>query len=162
GEPARAGVNSFGFGGTNAHVVLEEAPSHPHGGMRRNLGGREGEDVVIPLSARTPDALADVCRSFRELLSRAPNEWDLGDLAYSPAAGGAPPAHPLALATAGRDEPTDALAASPRGNPHVSVVTARRRPDPRRSPVFVFSDEVGLRPRAAREIARRDPAFREA
>src|SRR5262249_12353514 len=82
GEPARAGVSSFGFGGTNAHVLLEEAPSQPDARMRRDPCGRDDEDVVIPLSARTPDALADLGRSFRDFLSATSDEWDLCDLAY--------------------------------------------------------------------------------
>ena len=70
------------------HVVLEEAPRRPHEAMRRDPRGRDDEDVVIPLSARMPDALADLCRSFRDFLSDATDEADLRDVAYSAGAAG--------------------------------------------------------------------------
>ncbi|NEC23120.1 type I polyketide synthase, partial [Streptomyces parvus] len=62
--PARAGVNSFGFGGTNAHVVLEEAPP-PAPPDRPNdvVAGRRWS--ILPLSARRPDALAEMAAGIR-------------------------------------------------------------------------------------------------
>src|SRR5262249_6036855 len=72
-EPARAGVSAFGFGGTNAHLVLEEAPRLVHSGTGRAPDVRDDEDVVIPLSARTPDALGELARTFRDFLSAAPD-----------------------------------------------------------------------------------------
>jgi amino acid adenylation domain-containing protein len=50
GTPRRAGVSSFGIGGTNAHVVLEEAPPRAPSGPSRAL-------QLLVLSARTPSAL---------------------------------------------------------------------------------------------------------
>jgi acyl transferase domain-containing protein len=50
GAPRRAGVSAFGIGGTNAHVVLEEAPAvEPSKGTRRSQ--------LLVLSAKTPTAL---------------------------------------------------------------------------------------------------------
>ncbi|MGW1272116.1 type I polyketide synthase, partial [Streptomyces sp. NPDC002491] len=54
GERLRAGVSSFGIGGTNAHVVLEEAPA------RTPAAARSRARHVLPLSAATPAALATV------------------------------------------------------------------------------------------------------
>ncbi|GJL56403.1 MAG: hypothetical protein NPIRA02_35350 [Nitrospirales bacterium] len=49
GQPRRAGVSSFGLGGTNAHLVLEEAPTLPPPPDSRPW-------YLLPLSARTPEA----------------------------------------------------------------------------------------------------------
>src|SRR6478609_4890593 len=49
-----AGVNSFGFGGSNAHVIIEEAPSRPHRGHKQITAERAWP---IVLSARSEDAL---------------------------------------------------------------------------------------------------------
>jgi acyl transferase domain-containing protein len=72
--PRRAGVSSFGLGGTNAHVVLEEAPP------------REPSDPARPyellvLSAKTPGALARRKHELAEFV--AASAPDLGDLAFT-------------------------------------------------------------------------------
>jgi amino acid adenylation domain-containing protein len=160
--PARAGVSAFGYGGTNAHLILEEAPRRLVDAASQASLGRDGEDVVIPLSARTADALSDLCRLFRDFLSNAPDGVDLHDVAYSAGARRGHLEHRLALVVAGRDEALGALDAFLRGEPHISLVTGRRRPGLRMPPIFFFSEGRGIRPTAARELYRREPAFRAA
>jgi acyl transferase domain-containing protein/NADPH:quinone reductase-like Zn-dependent oxidoreductase/acyl carrier protein/NADP-dependent 3-hydroxy acid dehydrogenase YdfG len=55
GHPARAGVNSFGFGGTNAHVLIEEPP--PSSPAAAKLAAQPSRALILPVSARAPEAL---------------------------------------------------------------------------------------------------------
>ncbi|HYO70154.1 MAG TPA: polyketide synthase, partial [Archangium sp.] len=58
GKRRVAGVNSFGFGGTNAHVVLAGAELHAAGGRHEPM--RAGAPWVLPLSARSREALGEL------------------------------------------------------------------------------------------------------
>lgn len=78
--PRRAGVNCFGIGGTNCHMILEEAPPAPDSAPSR----RPAELVV--LSARTPEALDGATANLAERLRRAPL-LELPDVAFTLQAG---------------------------------------------------------------------------
>jgi acyl transferase domain-containing protein/acyl carrier protein len=75
GLPLRAGVSSFGVGGTNAHVILEEAPEKEPGGASR-------EYKLIVVSARSGSALEAASRNLARHLSER-TERDLADVAYT-------------------------------------------------------------------------------
>ena len=65
GSPRIGGVNSFGVGGTNAHVVLAEAPAVP-GPID------DGAPQLLLLSGRTPDAVNGLARRFADFLPGTP------------------------------------------------------------------------------------------
>ena len=159
GRPAIAGVSSFGFGGTNAHLVMEAAPT---GAAVRNGGenGRESDEVVFPLSARTPAALLVLARSVRDDLARVDCTADIRDLAYSAAARRGHHDHRLALVVSSRDEVIEVLDSYLRGEPHVSSVEGRKLAGRRPRLVFVFSGLGGLWHGAGRALFQREPIFR--
>ncbi|HZP65432.1 MAG TPA: amino acid adenylation domain-containing protein [Rudaea sp.] len=78
--PRRAGVSSFGVGGTNAHIVLEEAPPPPE----RAASPRPA--VVLPLSAKTDAALAQRAADLASALA-AFEDADLADIGWTLATG---------------------------------------------------------------------------
>jgi acyl transferase domain-containing protein/acyl carrier protein len=103
GQPLRAGISSFGAGGANAHVVIEEAPSRP---VRDAVVG----PVVLFLSARTETALAAYAASLREHIER--HGGDVSDIAYTFAVGRVDLAKRRAIRAASIDELLAGLAGS--------------------------------------------------
>lgn len=89
GERARfAAVSAFGLSGTNAHVVLEEAPAvHEPAHTRRWC--------VLPLSARDPEALEALVNAYREFL--ATHDGDFASVARTAAVGRAHFTHRRAI-----------------------------------------------------------------
>ncbi len=77
--PRRAGVSSFGVGGTNAHVVLEEAPVPTPGSVSRPW-------QVLAISAKTPSARDRMAANLASHLAHHP-EADIADTAYTLATG---------------------------------------------------------------------------
>ena len=75
GSPRRAGVSAFGVGGTNAHVVVEEAPA-----VDPSRNAREFQ--LLLLSAKTPTALDAAAANLAQHLKNH-NELNLADVAYT-------------------------------------------------------------------------------
>ncbi len=160
-RPAIAGVSSFGFGGTNAHLVLEEAP--PRRGVDVNwTGTRVFEEVVFPISARSPGALWALARSLHEALSSADFDADLRDLAYTAGARRGHHDCRLAVVASKRDEIIEALDCFRRGEPCVSTVEGRRLPGRRGRLAFVFGGQQENWRGAPESLFRSEPAFRAA
>ena len=74
--PRRAGVSSFGIGGTNAHVVLEQAPEGKSG------AGDETDMYWLPVSARTEQALRRMVARLADWLESHP-EARMTDVAFT-------------------------------------------------------------------------------
>ncbi|MET0399229.1 MAG: amino acid adenylation domain-containing protein [Longimicrobiaceae bacterium] len=102
GHPRRAGVSSFGMGGTNAHVVLEEAPAAEPSGPARPW-------ELVVLSARTATALEAATDRLVEHLGSHP-EQAFADVAHTLRVGRRRFGHRRVLVCRGRGDAMDALA----------------------------------------------------
>src|SRR5436305_659691 len=103
GAPRRAGVSAFGFGGTNAHVVLEEAPELPPA----TPSARPHQ--LLLLSAKSPGALAAATARLAAHL-RDHRQVDLADVAYTLQRGRKAFDHRRALVCRDREEAIALLA----------------------------------------------------
>ncbi|MER1086414.1 SDR family NAD(P)-dependent oxidoreductase [Pseudomonas aeruginosa] len=68
-DRVQIGVSSFGLGGNNAHLILETAPTHAHAPAVHALPAG-----LVPLSARSPQALRELIAQYREFLHTQPDE----------------------------------------------------------------------------------------
>ncbi|BAV98290.1 modular polyketide synthase [Lysobacter enzymogenes] len=77
--PRRAGVSAFGFGGTNAHLILEEPPAPASASLARRAAGTGA--CVVALSAKSPGALRARKRDLLEWLRADDGEHSLAEIA---------------------------------------------------------------------------------
>jgi len=104
-SPRFAGVSSFGFSGTNAHIVLEEAPREATGNSEDYL---ELPIHLLTLSAKTETALADLVARYYNHLETHQQEA-LGDICYTANTGRSYFNHRLAIVASNQQELAEKL-----------------------------------------------------
>lgn len=163
---ALAGVNSFGFGGTNAHVILEEPPycryAHPEPLVD------ESGPFLLPLSARSPEALQAMAHSYKQFLSAKASLAQLRDICYNASVQRSHHPYRLALMVHSREELMDHLDGFLQSEARPGMVSSVRGNEPINTPptapklAFVFS---GMGPQwwaMGRELIAQEPVFRQA
>ncbi|AUB35492.1 Glutamate-1-semialdehyde aminotransferase [Nostoc flagelliforme CCNUN1] len=80
----RAGISSFGIGGTNAHIVIEEAPLAIQNSKFkiRNEDAMERQEHLLTLSAKTEKALIELISRYETHLAAYP-DLDIGDICFT-------------------------------------------------------------------------------
>ena len=147
--PRRAGVSSFGVGGTNAHVVMEEAPLLP------DSEPAAGPQLLV-LSARTPAVLERMAHQLADHLDAAP-ELNLADVAWTLSVGRKTFPHRVALAADG-----SAAAAAVLRAPDTAAAIARSRPAHPGGVAFLFPGQGSQYAGMGRELYAAEPHFRSA
>jgi len=151
-----AGVSSFGFGGTNAHMVLEEAPENqphesesesPHASMR-----------ILPISARNESALNELAESYVGLLSGEGEP--VNDIVYSAACHRTHYEQRLAVVGGSAEQLIQELKAFADEKTSTRVFRGYQ-PDEAPSLVFVCSGQGPQRPGMGMSLYQNEPVFRQ-
>ncbi|HYM85927.1 MAG TPA: beta-ketoacyl synthase N-terminal-like domain-containing protein, partial [Pseudoxanthomonas sp.] len=149
GVPRRAGVSSFGVGGTNAHLVMEEAPCAPESEPA------SGPQLLV-LSARTPSALSVAVEQLAAHLETH-DDAKLADVAWTLAAGRKAFPHRVSI---GADGIADAVAQL--RSAETLAAAGRSAPAHASEVVFMFPGQGSQYVGMGRELYQHEPAFREA
>ena len=148
GAPRRAGVSSFGIGGTNAHVVLQEAPPPVASGASRPW-------QLVTLSAKSGPALEAATVDLANHLRSNPG-LDLADVAYTLHVGRKEFPHRRAVLCQGIDDAVHALESGDPERVATACHAASTRPV-----VFLFPGQCSQHINMSIDIYRTEPTFRD-
>ncbi|MFZ0320635.1 MAG: beta-ketoacyl synthase N-terminal-like domain-containing protein [Candidatus Sulfotelmatobacter sp.] len=147
-SPRRAGVHSFGIGGTNAHIVLEEAPAH------ENCSSLRSHHLLL-FSARSKSALQAATANFASHLRDHP-DLNLADLSYTCQIGRREHAQRQILIAKDAEDAARALAAMDERR-----ALRATKPPTERFVVFLFPGRNAAHANMGSELYQSEPDFRQ-
>jgi myxalamid-type polyketide synthase MxaE and MxaD len=143
GKHRFAGVSAFSFGGTNVHLVLEDAPEiSPAVGLKE-----EGQTFVLPLSAKSPGALRELTAAYRRHLDAGANGAELRDVCFTAAVRRSHHHLRCAAAASSLGEMSDRLAGYPENSREVTKLA------------FIFSGQGSHWKGMGEDLRKTEPAF---
>ncbi|MBN1991920.1 MAG: AMP-binding protein [Anaerolineae bacterium] len=152
-KPRLAGISSFGFGGTNVHLVVQEAPAitkpDRHTVQDRPLH-------LLALSAKTAPALEELIRRYQTILATTPGQ-NIADVCFSANKGRVHFQHRLGVVAASCDELQQKLAAQM----PVSTLAGGKKSRPRQTGiVFLFTGQGAQYAGMGHQLYATQPTFR--
>ncbi|MBN1481969.1 SDR family NAD(P)-dependent oxidoreductase [candidate division KSB1 bacterium] len=150
GTPRFAGVSSFGIGGTNVHLILEDAPERVKTTQSR-------QHQLLLLSARSQQALSKARENFVVFLENNP-EVNLADVAFTLQLGRKSFPHRMAVVCQSRQ---DAIAVLGSVDPERVLVYSHPEDIEEKSIVFMFSGQGAQYVNMGRDLYENEPTFRE-
>jgi acyl transferase domain-containing protein/SAM-dependent methyltransferase len=154
-----AGVSSFGFSGTNAHVILEAAPAPS---LAAPPAGPLRPAHVLALSARDDAALLDLARRHEARLLQLDDSIEAADLCFSAATGRSHFSHRVALVGSSLDELRAGLAGFLAGSDDPAIARGQVEGAARPQVAFLFTGQGGQYAAMGRDLYDSAPVFRAA
>lgn len=157
-----AGVSSFGFSGTNAHVIVSDPPDEqPVPDFAESVPQLENPPPLslLPLSARKEAALAELAGNYHRLFDEKP-DLKLGDICQTAATGRSHFEHRLAVVAADIEEAKERLAAFRQGKKDARVRCGRSTRSVQPGIVFLFTGQGSQYPGMGRQLFQHQPVFR--
>ncbi|MEM9214630.1 MAG: alpha/beta fold hydrolase [Cyanobacteria bacterium P01_F01_bin.150] len=176
-SPRLAGISSFGFGGTNAHVIVSEGPvannsdKHDADSAKENsqtAGLRaltqppplSASHYLLTLSAKTPNALADLTQSYSDFLNRYPDE-SLANICATAHLGRSHFPHRLAIIAQSNDDLGKQLQLYKKQEPSGTRISNEINPGGALSKLaFLFTGQGSQYPNMGYDLYQSQPVFR--
>lgn len=155
---AIAGVSSFGFGGTNVHVVVKEAGNYPKDQENEQTHSTEPSCHLLPISANSYEDLQSSAAGFKELLD---SDLDISVKDICQAAGKRRSQYDFRLAAIGinREELSNCLQAFLEGEQYPNLLPGGMVANLQPRLAFVFSGQGGQWYGMCRELLKQEPIF---
>ncbi len=149
GAPRRAGISSFGIGGTNGHLIVEEPPAREETVAARRFH-------LVPLAAKTATALDAASVQLGRYLKENPDA-PLADVGYTLQVGRAHHPHRRAVVAAGTEDAAGVIGVG--NSPRTLKAATPARP---RRVAFLFPGQGAQYPDMGRDLYDREPVYRDA
>jgi iturin family lipopeptide synthetase A len=151
-----AALSSFGVSGSNAHLILEEAPT-----ASPAWPDRDRPSHVLTLSAKSREALLELAAAYEEFVADQSDDA-LADICYTANSGRSHFKHRAAICASSIEDLRAGLAGIRDGKHTPGLFLVGDATSGRVQPVFVFSDAGVLKPGTGRELYETSAAFRAA
>ena len=154
-KPRFAGVSSFGFGGSNSHVVISEAPS-----LQIKRPALERSRHVLTLSAKDKQSLKQLASQYVNILPLF-SETSLPDMCFTANNGRTHFNYRAAIAVESWEQAADKLETITSGEIDPDVYMGKTSPDSSLKLVFMFTGQGGQYEGMARGLYETQPVFRQ-
>ncbi len=167
-ERRLAGISGFGFGGTNCHVILEEAPSGEMGGVESTISPTSQHPItterpfhLLTLSAKNEKALGELAQRYADFLASHP-EASLADVCFTANTGRSHFDHRLAVVADSTEQLREQLEAFATGKETAGLVSGQVTSKKRPKIAFLFTGQGSQYIGMGRQLYETQPIFRQA
>ena len=157
GSDISMGVNSFGFGGTNAHIVVKEFVPAKKAVRKRTPKGAK----LLLISSRSPHGLTDLAGAYQEQLLTTKESSSLDDICFTAALRRSHHDHRLAVVGRNKKEMAEKLEAFMGEETRPSLMAGQRLHDSPSKAIFIFSGNGCQWWGMGRDLLKDEPVFRK-
>ncbi len=156
--PRIAAVNSFGFGGTNAHIVMSEVESK-NGKKKRSSGKKIKRPFLLPISARNNESLKQYATAYGDFIKN--NDADLNDITNTAGLRKAHHDHRIVVFGKNKNDISDRINSYLSNKSSSGLIIGKPNTEDSNEIAFVFTGQGPQWWGMGRELLKKEPIFKD-